>query len=448
MTQQQLGAWRIGEKLGDGRNGKVYRAEHVETGANAALKAIHARKVSKEPYQRFVVEIETLRRLGDHPGILPVIDDHIPDTPSESDQPWLVMPIARPLRDALADADLAAIVVAVGEIAKTLARLRAEHHLAHRDLKPANLYTLDDKAVVGDFGLVALPDRAGLTEEGKPLGPANFMPFEMLNDPGNADAFAADVYSLAKTLWALACDGNIPPPGHQPASAAPHRIADYRPYPNAALLDELVDRATALDPASRPSMEELATDLAVWASVQPDQAAFDMNEATSAVRSALSDEIATTERTARWKEAAYKAVRRFDEMATPLNEAMKAADPRAEINVNDRFVQERLKLVAHMGSPTVLFNWTRASKIAVGTPLPYVLRMGRGIELIEDGSVIIRAMIDLGMERLQKSILCADERRVPVGSTQQEAALQEITGDLAEQLKSGLLKFAENAAAR
>ena len=166
------------------------------------------------------------------------------------------------------------------------------------------------------------------------------------------------------------------------------------------------------------------------------------------MRSALSDEIATTERIARWKEAAYKAVRRFDEMATPLNEAMKAADPRAAINVNDRFVQERLKLVTHMGSPTVLFNWTRASKIAVGTPLPCVLRMGRGIELIQDGSVIIRAMIDLGMERLQKSILWADERRVPVGSTQQEAALQEITGDLAEQLKSGLLKFAENAAAR
>jgi len=448
VTQRQLGPWRIGEKLGEGRNGKVYRAEHVQTGAGAALKAINARKVSKEPYQRFLVEIETLRRLGDHPGILPVIDDHIPDTPSESDQPWLVMPIARPLRDALADADLAAIVAAIGEIAKTLARLRAEHHLAHRDLKPANPYTLDDKAVVGDFGLVALPDRAGLTEEGKPLGPANFMPFEMLNDPGNADAFAADVYSLAKTLWALACDGNIPPPGHQPASAAPHRIADYRPHPNAALLDELVDRATVLDPASRPSMEELATDLAVWASVQPDQAAFDMNEATSAVRSALSAEIATTERIARWKEAAYKAVRRFDELARPLNEGMKAADPRAEINVNDRYVDSRLKQVEYMGSPTVLFHWTRASKIAVGSPMLYALRLGHGIELIEDGTLIITAMVDLGLEGvMHNDIHWTDERRAPVGSTQQEAALQEITADLAEQLKGGLLKFAENAAA-
>jgi len=56
------------------------RAEHVETGAAAALKEINARNVSREPYKRFVAEIETLRGLGDHAGILPVLDDHIPDT--------------------------------------------------------------------------------------------------------------------------------------------------------------------------------------------------------------------------------------------------------------------------------------------------------------------------------------------------------------------------------
>lgn len=448
MLQRQLGPWRIVERIGQGGNAKVYRVEHVETGVVAALKEINARNVSREPYQRFLTEIQTLRELRDHAGILPVLDDHIPESPSTADQPWLVMPIATPLRDALTDADLSGVVAAVGEIARTLDELRASHGLAHRDLKPPNLYSLNGKALVGDFGLVALPDRSGLTKGGKALGPANFMPFEMLNDPVQADPFPADVYSLAKTLWALACGVNNPPPGHQPASAAPHRIADYRPHPNAALLDALIDRASLFDPLSRPSMEAMANDLTAWASVQPNQAAFDMAEAASAVRSALNSEIATAERIERWKEAAYVAVRRFDELAQPLNSAIRDADPRARINVIDKYVQDRLKLVEHMGSPNVLFRWTRASVIAVGSPLPYMLRMGRGIELIEDGTVTVRAMVDLGLDGvMHNDIHWVDERQAPVGSTQQELVLREVTAALAEQLKVGLRTFAENAAA-
>ena len=424
----------------------MYRAEHVETGAAAALKAINARKVSREPYKRFIIEIETLRELGDYPGILPVLDTHIPEEPSGDDQPWLVMPVAQPLEEVLADGDLADVVAAVGEIARTLAGLRADHGLAHRDLKPANLYWLDGKALVGDFGLVALPDRSGLTKEGKPLGAANFMPFEMQNDPINADAYAADVHSLAKTLWALACGVNVPPPGPQPASAAPHRIADYRPHPNAALLDQLVERATVLDPVSRPSMEELASDLAAWASVRPAPAAFELTEVASAVRSVLNADIAETRRIERWKEAAHGAVRRFDELARPLNDAMKDADPRAQINTIDREVHGTLKSVEYIGSATVLFHWTRASTIASGSPAAYVLCVGRGVELIEDGTVILRAMVALGRERVTRRLRhWADERRVPVGSTQQEVALAELTDGLADELKAGLRAFAEKA---
>jgi serine/threonine protein kinase len=442
---RQIGPWRVGEKLGQGGNAKVYRAENVDTGVSAALKEINARHVNREPYQRFLVEIETLRRLGDRPGILPLLDAHIPECPSDSNQPWLVMPIAEPLSAVLADADLAAVVAAVAHIADTLAGLRAEHQLAHRDLKPANLYVLEGNAVVGDFGLVALPDRAGLTQRGKALGPANFMPFEMLNDPANADPYAADAYSLAKTLWVLACGVDNPPPGHQPAAAAPHRIADYRPHPNATLLDQLVDRATLLDPLSRPLMSEVAADLVAWALVRSDAGAFDMAKAASAVRRVLNPEIANTERIERWKEAAYGAVRRFDELAAPLNEAIKNADPRAKINVIDPQVQSHLKLLEHMSSPNVLFHWTRASLISMGSPLPYVMRMGRGVELIEDGTVILRVMIDIGMDGVMHTDMhWTDQRVAPIGSTQQEVALQELVAALAEQLNIGLQTFAAN----
>ena len=444
MADRQLGPWRLLDRLGRGGNAQVWRVEHVDSGELAALKEINARRVDREPYQRFITEIETLRGLGDYPGVLPLIDDHVPKHPSEADGPWLVMPIAQPIRTALAEADLPAVVRAVQRIADTLARLQSEHGLGHRDVKPANLYELAGQALVGDFGLVALPDRSGLTRQGKPLGPANFIPFEMLNAPATADPFAADVYSLAKALWVLACGVDFPPPGHQPASAAPHRIADYCPYPNAERLDELVDASTQLDPRGRPGMARNANDLHAWLGLPAEPRDFAMAEAAAAARGRLSAELGEAERIERWKQAAHAAVRRFDELATPLNVAVKAADPRARVGVVDKLVDQMLRTLLEMGSPEILFHWTRTSLIAAGGPLSYVLRIGRGIELTENGELIIRAMLDLGLDGVMQTDMhwTDEERVVPVGSVQQEAALQGAVAKLGEKLQEGLLMFA------
>jgi serine/threonine protein kinase len=115
------------------------------------------------------------------------------------------------------EADLPAIVAAVASIADTLATLRREHGLTHRDIKPQNLYRHDGTFVVGDFGLVAVPDAEALTAPGKLVGPANFVAWEMMAKEPGVNPAPADVYSLAKTLWVLAAGANWPPPGHQPA---------------------------------------------------------------------------------------------------------------------------------------------------------------------------------------------------------------------------------------
>lgn len=445
---KELGPWRLGAQLGRGGNGTVWRAEHAESGQIAALKEIHARKADREPYRRFVTEIRTLQELGEFPGILPLLDAHVPEEPGTKDRPWLVMPIADPLTGALAEADYPALVGAVASVAQTLAALKAEHGIAHRDIKPGNLYDLNGKALIGDFGLVALPDPSGLTREGKPLGPANFIPFEMLNNANTADPFAADVYSLAKSFWVLATGLDFPPPGHQPADAAPYRIADFRPHPQAARLDELVDRATRLNPDERPSAADFATDLAGWLDLPVEQADFDLSDVSSAVRATLAPEIDETQRVEGWKDEAYKAARRLEELVRPLTAAVKEADPRAEVAVNDDLVNQRLRTLEHSASPEILFHFARATKIATGSPpIQKVLRMGRGVELIENGELIVRTMIDLGLDGVMQTDMhwISEERAVPVGSIQQEAALQEAVTELGVKLREALQMLAAQA---
>jgi Protein kinase domain len=442
---KELGPWRLDVQLGRGGNGTVWRAEHVESGQIAALKEIHTRKADREPYRRFVTEIRTLQELGEFPGILPLIDAHVPEEPETKDKPWLCMPVADPLAGALADADYPILVGAVASIAETLAALQADHGIAHRDIKPGNLYDLNGQSLLGDFGLVALPDPSGLTREGKPLGPANFIPFEMLNSANMADPFAADVYSLAKSFWVLATGLDFPPPGHQPADAAPYRIADFRPHPQAARLDELVDRATRLNPAERPTAADFGAELTSWLDLPAAQSDFDLSAISSAVRATLAPEIDETQRVEGWKEEAYKAARRLEELVRPLSAAVKEADPRAEVAVMDDLVSKRLRTLEHSASPEILFHFARATKIATGSPpIQKVLRVGRGVELIEGGQLIVRTMIDLGLDGVMQTDMhwMSDERSVRVGSIQQEAALQEAVTELGVKLREALQMLA------
>ena len=208
---RQVGPWRLGDQLGRGGNAFVFAATRDGVDTPVALKVINTTKVEREPYQRFVREIGFLRAHQDVAGLLPLIDAYLPDEPSKDDQPWLAMPVATPIAAALQGRPLLDVVHAVAAVADTLWRLGRDHGIAHRDIKPGNLYELDGAWLIGDFGLVALPDTEGLTAEGRPLGPAHYMAYEMIRDPSTADPHAADVYSLGKTLWVLATDQRFPP---------------------------------------------------------------------------------------------------------------------------------------------------------------------------------------------------------------------------------------------
>jgi serine/threonine protein kinase len=441
-TGDSIGPWTPREKLGAGGNATVWRASR-DGGEDVALKVINTTRTQREPYRRFVQEIEFLRGLGDFPGVLPLLDAHLPQRPSGTDRAWLAMPIATPIANALAEAPLETIVGALAEIAETLARL-AERGVGHRDIKPGNLYELDGRWLIGDFGLVAAPDLAELTRSGKKLGPAHYTAYEMILDPVNGDPQPADVYSFGKTLFVLATGLAYPPEGHQPASTRRFSIADMRPQPHAAALDRLVDRATRLQPNQRPTMSQIAADLTAWRELG-ETATIDVSALAARLRAKMEREIAAEDLLEQRRELALAAVRRLQELCRPLNEALRSAHPRPQLDIRgDQWARNVLHTPRSWGAPDIIFTYDRVSKIGSGEePRRFEFSFGRSLELTADGTLIFRAFVLVGLNRTLGSAYSwtSEALEAPVGSVESERMLEEGVAVLAEKVQEGLAVF-------
>lgn len=441
-TGNSIGPWTLREKLGAGGNATVWCASRGG-GQDVALKVISTTKTQREPYRRFVQEIEFLRRLGDFPGVLPLLDAHLPQRPSSADRAWLAMPVATPIANVLAEAPLETIVAALGEIAATMARL-AEQGVGHRDIKPGNLYESNGHWLIGDFGLVAAPDLEELTRSGKALGPAHYTAYEMILDPVNADPRPADVYSFGKTLFVLATGLTYPPEGHQPASTRGFSIADQRPHPHAAVLDRLVDRATRLQSDQRPTMSEIAADLSAWRELGK-TVTIDVSALAVQLRAKMQREIAAEDLLEQRRELALAAVRRLQELCRPLNEALRTAHPRPQVDINgDGHARRVLHTLGHGGAPDIVFAYDRVSKIGSGEePNRFELSFGRSLELTADGRLIFRAFVLVGRHGLGGSAYTwqSEALKAPVGSVESERMLEEGVAVLAGKVQEGLAAF-------
>jgi hypothetical protein len=172
--------------------------------------------------------------------------------------------------------------------------------MAHRDIKPENVYRHEDAWVVGDLGLIQIPDAESLTAGAGMLGPKYFLAPEMMVDPASAAGAPADVYSLAKTMWVLATGQRFPPPGQHLLSELAMRVSTYTPHPYGYQLDALLERATAFDPAARPAAREFRDELTAWLRNQEPQTEMPVD--LSAVTSRLITLLGPIERAARDEE--------------------------------------------------------------------------------------------------------------------------------------------------
>lgn len=162
------------------------------------------RNPDSEPWKRFQREAQVQRDLiiEGFVGILTVLDYEIPQR-GERARAWLAMPVALCARDAFSSKpDLTGVVESLAGIATSLARLH-QRGIAHRDVKPENIYRFDDQWLIGDFGLIEVPDAQSLTEGSTGPGSVHYIAPELMRDP-DAPGDAADVWSFAKTVWVLA----------------------------------------------------------------------------------------------------------------------------------------------------------------------------------------------------------------------------------------------------
>ena len=199
---------------------------------------------------------------------------------------------------------------------------------------PRNLYLLDGHTAISDFGLVDLPDANDLTVAGRPLGPKLFLAYEMVVDSAQADPAAADVFSLAKTLWVLCVDQRWPPQGEQQASNEAYSIGKYRPHPLSQHLDELIERCTQHDPVARPSIREVSGELRAWLALDnatPQQTA-DLSAMWAGLRDVAEPRLRQVEEEAAHRQCFVEAVREFQSLMEPLHAEIRQQFPAAEFN--------------------------------------------------------------------------------------------------------------------
>jgi len=207
--QQSLGKYQLGELLGQGGMGAVYRSFHPVLNRPIAIKVMLA-NVAGDPqaHQRFLREAQVVAVLS-HPNIVNIFDVDV-----QNGQPYIVMDFAE--GGSLA-ARLRAGPIALDEtlrLAIPLADALAYAHgqgLIHRDLKPANvLLRPDGSPVLADFGLArpAVADSAAqITATGAVLGTLAYMAPEQFS--GRPADTRADIYAFGVMLYEM-LTGRVP----------------------------------------------------------------------------------------------------------------------------------------------------------------------------------------------------------------------------------------------
>ncbi|MEP7204491.1 MAG: protein kinase, partial [Ilumatobacteraceae bacterium] len=203
----------LGEVLGEGASGTIYRAQQPGVGREVAIKVIRADLANNARFvQRFEAEAQLIAQL-EHPHIVPLYDFW-----REPGGAYLVL---RLLRGGNAEQSLRSdgpwSLERAGRLVDEIGGALAAAHAAgviHRDVKPANvLFDERGQSYLADFGIAASIDHAD-------VGPSNELPAGSASSSdytspeqlvGEDSTTQSDLYSFAATVRALLEGADIPP---------------------------------------------------------------------------------------------------------------------------------------------------------------------------------------------------------------------------------------------
>ncbi|WP_428954288.1 protein kinase domain-containing protein [Streptomyces sp. cg35] len=256
--QLLAGRYRLGESIGRGGMGRVWRAHDEVLHRAVAVKELTAAQwVAEADRAVLLARTQTEARAAariNHPACVTVHD-----VLEHDDRPWIVMELVE--GPSLADAVKEHGRIVPAEAARiglwTLRALRAAHNagVLHRDVKPGNvLLARNGQVKLTDFGIAQLEGDSTITRTGEIVGSVDYLAPERVS--GSEPGPASDLWALGATLY-TAIEGISPFRRTSPLSTMQAVVEDEpEPLEHAGAMGPVISALLRKDPATRPSADE------------------------------------------------------------------------------------------------------------------------------------------------------------------------------------------------
>ncbi|MFJ7151921.1 serine/threonine-protein kinase [Streptomyces sp. NPDC100445] len=205
------GRYRLGDVLGRGGMGTVWRAEDETLGRTVAVKELRfPTNIDEEEKRRLITrtlrEAKAIARIRNNSAVT------VFDVVDEDDRPWIVMELVegKSLAEVIREDGLLKPKRAAEVGLAVLDVLRSAHRqgILHRDVKPSNVLIAEDgRVVLTDFGIAQVEGDPSITSTGMLVGAPSYISPERAR--GHKPGPAADLWSLGGLLYA-AVEG-VPP---------------------------------------------------------------------------------------------------------------------------------------------------------------------------------------------------------------------------------------------